>query len=129
MTNLFKKTLLGVLLFSALFVFVAPTYAQLNTGIGEDGLAGQAASKAGYGSTDQFTLSIIIGTVVQFVFGFFGVLFTVLTVYAGYNWMTARGDESKVETAQNTIQQAVIGMVICFSGYAISNYVIRVFIG
>jgi hypothetical protein len=106
-----------------------PTHAQLDTGIGEGGLASGIATNAGYGATDEFTFSMIVGMVVQFLFGFLGILFTLLMVYAGYNWMTAQGDEGKVETAQNTMQQAVIGMIICFAGYSISNYVLRAFIG
>lgn len=128
--NRFKTYILclTVIVYS-LFGVLHSVHAQLNTGIGEDGIAGQAATGAGYGQTDEFTLSMIIGLVVQFAFGFFGILFTLLTVYAGFNWMTAQGDAGKVETAQNTIQQAVIGMIICFSGYGISNFVLNAFFG
>jgi hypothetical protein len=128
--NPIKTLVVSVAIFTlSFFGFVRPLYAQLNTGIDADGVAGKAAADAGYSQTDEFTLSKIIGTVVQFAFGFFGILFTVLTVYAGFNWMTAQGDTGKVETAQNTIQQAVIGMIICFSGYGISNFVLNAFFG
>lgn len=134
MTRLQQFLVLGVLSAFGMVGITSPMLAQLDTGIGlgpegKPQIAAEAATGAGYGDTDEFTLSMIIGLVVQFAFGFFGILFTVLTVYAGFNWMTAQGDTNKVETAQNTIQQAVIGMIICFSGYGISNFVLNAFFG
>ena len=33
-------------------------------------------------------------------------------LYAGYHWMTARGEEEKVEKAKDTIQRAIVGIII-----------------
>ncbi len=134
MTHLQRFFLSSFFICFGIICLVAPTFAQLDTGIGfgpegEPQIAKEAADRAGFSETDEFTLSKIVGTVVQFAFGFLGILFTVLTVYAGFNWMTAQGDAGKVETAQNTIQQAIIGMIICFSGYGISNFVLNAFFG
>ena len=70
--NTIKTFFTSLIVCTIAFVgFLEPTYAVLNTGIGGDGIAGQAAAGAGYSQTDEFTLSMIIGLVVQFVFGFF----------------------------------------------------------
>lgn len=134
MTRLQHLFVLGVLSIFGAVGLISPMFAALDTGIGFGAsgtpqIAAEAAGKVGYSQTNEFTLSMIIGLVVQSAFGFFGILFTLLTVYAGFNWMTAQGDTGKVEIAQNTIQQAVIGMVICFSGYGISNFVLNTFFG
>ncbi|MFA5022278.1 MAG: hypothetical protein WC508_04335 [Patescibacteria group bacterium] len=39
-----------------------------------------------------------------------GLLFMVNIIYAGYIWMTARGQEDRVKKAQTLIIQAVIGL-------------------
>src|SRR3989339_509440 len=42
---------------------------------------------------------------------------------AGYNIKTARGDEAKVNKAKDVIQNAVIGLIITISAYAIWDFV------
>jgi hypothetical protein len=53
-----------------------------------------------------------------------GVIFLILTVYGGYVWLLARGDESEVTRAQGILKTAVIGLVIVMSAYAITFYVV-----
>ena len=45
-------------------------------------------------------------------------------IYAGYNWMTAAGDETKLTQAKNTIRRSIIGVVIIVGAYAIYNFVL-----
>ena len=49
-------------------------------------------------------------------------------IYAGYNWMTAQGEEEKVSKAKDTIQRAVIGLIVTIAAYAISYWVFYVLI-
>jgi hypothetical protein len=109
-------------------LFSLPVQA-FDTGIGPGSLGQKAAANSGFTAVDEFSLSMIIGYVVQFLFGFLGIIFTGLILYSGYNWMTAQGDEAKVDVAKDTINRAVIGLIICLSGYAISNFVISAFVG
>ncbi len=53
-----------------------------------------------------------------------GVLFAGLTIYGGFLWMTARGNEQQVTDAQTLIRNSVIGIVVIFSAFAISQFVI-----
>jgi hypothetical protein len=46
-------------------------------------------------------------------------------LYAGYNWMTAAGDEQKVEKAKDTITRAIIGIIITVSAYAITYFIFK----
>ena len=68
-------------------------------------------------------LSTITGAVVGAVLALVGVIFLALMVYAGYNWMTARGEEEKVEKAKDTITRALIGIIIVVGAYAIWRFV------
>lgn len=61
----------------------------------------------------------IIGIVVGVLLGFLGVIFVILTIYAGYNWMTARGNEEQVTKAKDTLKNAIIGLILVISAYAI----------
>lgn len=74
--------------------------------------------------TKEDRLYIVVGRFIQTFLSFLGVIFILLTVYAGYLWMTARGKEEKVEEAQSILTNAVIGLVIIVAAYAITYFVL-----
>lgn len=65
----------------------------------------------------------IIGSIVNVLLSTLGIIFTILILYAGYNWMIAGGDESKIEKAKNTLTRAVIGLIIVVSSWAIWMFI------
>lgn len=69
----------------------------------------------------------IAGQVVRAGLTLVGTIFFILMFYAGYLWMTARGEEQKVEKARNIILAAIIGLVIVVSAYAITIFVTSTF--
>lgn len=81
-----------------------------------------AGSSAGF--SQGTTIFTVISTIINVALGLLGMIFLVLTIYAGFMWMTAGGDEGKVETAKHTLTRAVIGLVIVLSSYAIANFVV-----
>lgn len=56
--------------------------------------------------------------------GFLALIVLGLILYAGFMWMTARGEEEKVEHAKETITRAVVGLVIIVAAWAITSYVV-----
>lgn len=83
-----------------------------------------AGSKgAGYNDTPQMPTEII-ANVINIFLSLLGVIFLILMIYAGYLWMTAAGEESKVEDAQKIIKAAIIGLIIVVGAYAISQFVV-----
>jgi len=84
------------------------------------------ADKSGY-STDvsEYSLSQSIGGYIKAVLGILGVIFFVLTFYAGFLWLTASGDETKIGKAKNIITAATIGLAIIFMSYGITNMVVN----
>ncbi|MDD5527928.1 MAG: hypothetical protein PHO56_03035 [Patescibacteria group bacterium] len=84
-----------------------------------DALKNVGAS-AGYSqSTNETTISVIAGTIVRTVLGLLGIIFIVLIIYAGVIWMTAEGDEARVEKAQKIMRNAIIGLIITIGVYGI----------
>lgn len=81
-----------------------------------------AGENSGYDPDQQ--IEDIIGTVIGIILGLLGVIFLVLTVYAGFLWMTSAGDSKKVDTAKSILVTSIIGLVITMSAYAITEFVI-----
>jgi len=61
--------------------------------------------------------------VIEGFLGLLGVIFIILMITAGYNWMSAAGDEKKVTKAKDTIWRAIIGLIIIVSAFAITYFV------
>lgn len=76
----------------------------------------------GFAETD---LMSIIGRIINVFLGLLGVICLVLFIYAGAIWMTAGGDDKKVEKAKNILINAVIGLVITLSAYALSTFILN----
>ncbi len=73
--------------------------------------------------TSATSLAETAGLVVSLFLSLMGVIFVGLMVYAGYNWMIARGEEEKVTTAKDTIKRAIIGLVITIGAFAIWQFI------
>ena len=95
-----------------------------------DGLT-KVGSDGGYAPISETNdLTIIIGTIVNSVFSLLGIIFIVLMLYAGYNWMTAAGDETKLTRAKDIIRRAIIGLIVTASSYAIWWFIFsKLFLG
>ncbi|OGH72819.1 MAG: hypothetical protein A2921_00810 [Candidatus Magasanikbacteria bacterium RIFCSPLOWO2_01_FULL_43_20b] len=86
--------------------------------------ADTAATQAKYDTATETTFSGNIGFLIQAVLSMLGVVFLILMVYAGYLWMTARGEEEQISKAHEIIIAAVIGMVIVVAAYSITTFVV-----
>ncbi len=68
-------------------------------------------------------LQSIVGGLISSALTLVGVLLLIYLIYAGFLWMTA-SDSKQVQTAKDIIKNAIIGLVIIFSAYAIANFVL-----
>jgi hypothetical protein len=84
-----------------------------------DTLGGEA-----YGTSSPTDLLTLIGTVINVLLGLLGVIFLLLTIYAGFIWMTAQGNEEKVEKAIGILKTGIIGMIVTLAAYSIANFVV-----
>ncbi len=82
------------------------------------------AGGGGY-ETDTGTAStaIVVGTVIKVFLSFLGIVFVVLMIIAGFHWMRAQGNEEEVKKAQETIREAIIGLIVALSSYAIWSFI------
>jgi len=78
-----------------------------------------------YQTAGELTLATTIGVVIKVALSLIGVVFIILMVYGGYNWMTAAGEEEKVRKAKDTIWRAVIGLIITIGSYAIWAWIYK----
>jgi hypothetical protein len=114
---LFSFLALGRICYAASLADLLSKEAKEKIGISETALG----QKAGF--DDTASIPDIISTVISTFLSLLGIIFVILMIYGGYNWMTAAGDESKVTKAKETITRAIIGLIITVSAYAITYFV------
>lgn len=111
-------------------LFVAPVQAQLVGDTGQDiGKQLHAAGQTGAGLGQPEDPRLIVATIIKRVLTLVGTIMFVLIVYGGYLWMTAGGNDEQVDKAKTTIRNAVIGLVIVLSSYAITIAVTNIALG
>ncbi len=74
-------------------------------------------------------LDDLIVKILNWLIGLGGLICVVMIIVAGYSYMTAGGDEQKVTSAQKTLTNAIIGLVICFVAVMLVNFVLKTFLG
>ncbi len=109
------KTTIVFLTLAVLFLFLAPPVLALDTGL-------EYGTYTGLGVQD---LRISIMKIVRVILGFVGVIAILIILYGGYTWMTSAGNPEKIEKAKKILTNAVIGLVIIFSAFAIVSFIIR----
>lgn len=108
--------ILGILLLA--LVVPLETHAQFGEAINKlDTVAGSGG--AGLNKDINTSVSTIIKAALSLV----GTIFLALSIYAGILWMTAAGNEDKVTKAKDIVTQAVIGLAVTLSAYAITAFV------
>ena len=97
---------------------VAPaTFAAINTsGLKEqDEALINSSSLAG-----NSNLATIISVIIQAVLGFLGIVFLILTIMAGFKWMTSQGNQDEIKKAMGSMKNSIIGLLIVLAAYAIT---------
>lgn len=70
-------------------------------------------------------LRAIVVEFIQIILGLLGIIFVSLILMGGYRWMTAAGNQDKVEAAQQTLTKAIIGLLIILASYSITWFITR----
>jgi hypothetical protein len=112
---LFGSVALGLLLLGQ----ASAVWAASGSDDAKSGLNAAAGDLLGRG--DLITTA---GTIIQVVLGFLGIIFVILVLYAGFIRMTAQGDAAKVKKSTDIITGAVVGLIIIFTSYIVTTYVI-----
>lgn len=76
--------------------------------------------EVGLGTAD---LQATVINVIQWVLGILALVAVVMIIIGGFQWMTAAGNEERIEKAKKVISAAVIGLIIVLLAWAIVIFV------
>ncbi|MFH1425910.1 MAG: pilin [Candidatus Kerfeldbacteria bacterium] len=103
--------------FTALGMLISsPVLAQVNTSI----------TVNGYGTN---TPEDIVINLINWILGILAIIAVIMVLIGGFRWMTAGGNEEKVDSAKKLLIAAVIGLVIVMAAWGISIYAVGILAG
>jgi Type IV secretion system pilin len=62
--------------------------------------------------------------IVSFFLGFLGLVAVIMIIYGGITYVTAAGNQEKVDSAKKIIMYAIVGIIIVLISFALVNTVI-----
>ena len=71
----------------------------------------------------------IVAQIIRVTLELLGIIFFGLTIYAGYLWMTAAGNDEQVSKAKSLLYQATVGLIIILSSYSITIFATKLALG
>ncbi len=72
---------------------------------------------------EGYDIRIIAARIIRIILELLGIIALAIIIYAGFRWMTAGGDESKVEDAKKQLVNGLIGLVIILVAFSIATFV------
>lgn len=127
-----KKVLLSIL-FIGIALISGPAFAQGNSNNNSSlfGAGGRilnaldlTGTAAGLSDEQRATTAPIVAiNIINATLTLFGIAFTVLLIYGGWLWMSAAGNQDRVDQAKKVLQWAVIGVAIVMVSVSISVFV------
>ncbi len=129
-----KKNFISILSFTIVSIFAVSIFnisspaktanAQLFEEMKDAGLS--QIGRTAYGSElPQQTAPEIIAEIIKYALSFLGLIFLILTLYGGFLWMTAGGNDDKISQSKSIVINGVIGLVIILSAYSITYFVLE----
>jgi uncharacterized membrane protein YbhN (UPF0104 family) len=113
------------------FLFFLPNsvlaQTQGSTGIGTAIKVVEDTAKNNTTYDTSWKLEEVFGFIIFPILTLVGTIFVIFMIYAGYLWMTASGNEQKVDKSKEILRQSLIGLIIVFGAYAIAYFVISIF--
>ena len=99
-----------------------------DTGSLADCIAARMPGKNGTPGTSRKTAGLLVGAianVINTILGLMGLIFTIMLVYAGIQWIHYGGESDGKKKAIKRMRNAVIGLAITLSAYSITALVIN----
>ena len=118
-----KIIIKNILVFSFLFILFFGFHTAVLADESVSDLLKVAGGSANYKTEDR-QLYTVVAVIIKTFLSILGMFFMVLSIYAGFTWMNAKGEEAKVTKAKDILQHALTGLVIVFGAYAITYFVI-----
>ncbi|HKK54267.1 MAG TPA: pilin [Patescibacteria group bacterium] len=89
--------------------------------VGIEDVGQKAYGETGAPQDIRVTVMEIINVVLQLL----AVIFVVLIIISGYQWMTAGGNEEQVKKAKKNLSNATIGLAIILASWSISYFILK----
>ncbi len=70
-------------------------------------------------------LKAAVINIINWVLGLLGIIAVIMVLVGGFQWMTAGGNEDKVEKSKKIISAAIVGLIIILLAWAIVNFVLK----
>lgn len=119
-----KRLLLVLIVFLFLFlssassVYAGFSIGDFNKTSGLDATGGKTGHKA---DNKLITpIDVTVASLIKLFLSFLGVIFLGLMIYAGFLWMTAKGNQTKIDKATSIITNSVIGLILIIAAYMIT---------
>lgn len=87
------------------------------TGLGPTAQAGGLST-----NTDLLTL---VGNIISIILGVLGIIFFILILASGWQWMVSGGNEKNIAAAKQRLISATIGLAIILASWAIASFIIQ----
>jgi hypothetical protein len=124
-----KKISKHLIAFAILALLVSPVIASkalaqttdINTTFGITDVNTALGGSLGAQGTDP---RVIITQILNIALGFLGIIAVGIILFGGFKWMTAAGNEDKVEEAKKVLSAGVIGLLIVLCSWALATYAI-----
>ena len=113
-----QRVVFFILILLHFMVVIPGVFAQDNYG-----LESTAEDVLGPHATGPSTV-VIVGWILQGALTLVGVIFLVLFVYAGFRWMTAKGNSEDVEKSKKIMINATIGLIVVLAAYATTKFTV-----
>jgi hypothetical protein len=94
-----------------------------------DGGLGCAAAAAHFNTGEKGTLESVIGFLMTVLLSLVGIVFMTFLFFGGFIWITAGGNETKIDRSKSILKQGIVGLLIVFGAYALSYFLLSLFAG
>ena len=79
---------------------------------------------ATFGNATPSDIRSTIARIINVILGFLGVIFLGFTVYAGFLYMTAAGNEEKTTESLRILRNSIIGLLILLMAWSITRFTV-----
>lgn len=120
-----KKILTTIFIFLFALSLAPAVQAGLSDAFGNGSMVEMVSQNSGFNTNSENTIEDTVSNIINLVLSFLGIIFVALLIYAGINWMTAGGNETKIDSSKKLLKQAIVGLIIVLASYALSYFVIN----
>ncbi|MFA6194511.1 MAG: pilin [Patescibacteria group bacterium] len=114
-----KRLIIFALLLASFALSFSPVLAQSGT-VNTGGSGITLTNPLG----DVTSPQAFIGKIINSILGVVGSLALLMFVYGGLTWMTSSGSADKVKKGRDTLLWAAIGLVVIFSAYGLTRFIL-----